>query len=225
MCDPMVGIALSIASAGLSYMQQQSAANMQQQVNDEWISYQRQKSQEEWKRQEDMRQKAELARGQAVTDLAPDKQKEAQATEEQRLTKEMAPDQTPEQQAQLVGDQMLSGQKGASSQITGTFANQLTQASKDARARIQALATLSSYTGSQFGLQNRAKDILGTSGQVIGLEGNKRQGSLGVYQAEKAVPPAKVVQSASPFSGIASSLGGMAGRGFGASLAGTPAQT
>jgi hypothetical protein len=223
MCDPMVGMALSIASAGLGYMQQQDMANKQQQANNEWIAYQRQKSQEEWARQEEYRQKAETARQESVVDIAPDKQKEAQGKEETRLMNELAPEQTPEQQAALVGDRMLSGQQGASAQVKETFANQLNQASKDARARIQSLATLSSYGGTQFGLQNRAKEILNKSGQVIGLQGNIRSGSLSAHQAEKAVPVAQVRQGGgSSFAGIGNALAGISGRGVGSSLAGGP---
>jgi len=223
MCDPMIGIALSIASAGLGYMQQQDMANKQQEANNEWIAYQRQKSQEEWARQEEYRQKAEMARSESVEDIGPDKQKEAQAKEETRLMDEAAPVLDENQQAELVGDQMLSGQKGGSIQMAGTYANALNQASKDARARIASLATLASYGGSQFGLVNRSKDILSKSGQVIGLQGNIRSGSLSAHQAEKAVPVAQVRQGGgSSFAGIGNALAGISGRGIGQGMAGSP---
>jgi hypothetical protein len=220
MCDPMMGLSLlgSVASAAINYSQQQAAENMQNQANQEWMAYQRQKSQQEWDRQEQMRQTAENARQASVEDMSPEKQQEAQTEEEKRVEKEITPERMNQGDDAIIGDQMLSGQQGTSSQIMGDVRDRITSASRDARARIAALSTMQSYGGSQFGLQPRTKSVFAKSGQVIGLSGNERQGSLGAYQAEKAVPVARVSSSPSPWAGIASSLAGIAGKGIGGSV-------
>ena len=218
MCDPMSAIALigSVASAGIGYMQQTSLINSQNQANEQWVSYQRQQAQEEWAREDAARQRAEAARQGALEKVAPDAQKAAQQTEQQRVQTDITPTDMLDQQPQLIGDKLLSGQKGAAPDVQKSIADQITNASRDARARIAALSTIQSYGGSQFGLQNRAQDIFNTSGQDIRLQGDIRQGDLAAYQAAKAVPVRQFAATPSPFGGIASSLAGIAGKGLSA---------
>jgi hypothetical protein len=221
MCEPMalIGLVGSIASAGMSYMQQQSANNMQQQANDEWVAYQRDQSQKEWARQEELRQRADNARVAAENDLTSTKQQEAQTTEEKRVQTDITPDQLKQDDPTLIGDRMLSGMQGGSQEFKDVFGQKITNAAADARARIAALATMQSYGNSQFGLQNRTNQIFGNAAETINLMGNERQGSLGAYSAAKGVPPARVVTGSSAMGGIASSLAGIAGKGLGASMA------
>jgi hypothetical protein len=216
----MSAIALigSVASAGIGYMQQTSLINSQNQANNEWVAYQRQQAQDEWAKETAARQRAEAARQGALEKVAPDAQKAAQQTEEQRVQTDITPTNMLDQNPQLIGDKLLSGQKGGNAQVQGQIADQITQASRDARARIAALSTIQSYGGSQFGLQNRAQDIFNQSGQDIRLQGDFRTGDLAAYNAAKAVPVRQFAASPSPFGGIAGALAGIAGKGIGASV-------
>lgn len=222
MCDPMSAIALvgSLASAGMSYMQQSSLMSQQENANAQWVSYQRQQANEENMRQDALRQKAEAARLGATEQLTPEKQKEAQGTEQQRVQQDITPTDMLDTQPQLIGDKLLSGQKGAAPVIKSDIASQITQASRDARARIAALATMQSYGGSQFSLQNRAQDIFNQSGQDIRLAGDERQGSLAAYGAAKQVEPRRFQATPSLLGGLSGALAGLAGKGIGASFGG-----
>lgn len=219
MCDPMSAIALigSVASAGMSYMQQTSLMNQQNDANNQWVAYQRQQAQEQNARDEINRQKADAARLNATSQVDATSQKKAQQTEQDRLTQDITPTdiQQPQPgQPELVGDKLLSGQKGAAPQVVQGISDQITQASRDARSRIAALATIQSYGGSQFGLQNRAQDIFNTAGQGIREYGDFRQGDLAAYGAAKAVPVRQFAATPSPFGGIASGLASIAGKGM-----------
>ena len=213
----IAGIA-AIGSAFMSYSQQQSLMSHQQQANQDWVSYQRRKGEEEWARQEEARRKAELSRESTLTKLAPEEQKKAQGDEQQRLTQDITPQDLLDQHPELLQDKLLSGQKGASPIIQQDIADKITQASKDARTRIANLATIQSYGGSQFGLQNRAQDLFNQSSGDINLQGNVRRGSLAAYNVEKGVQPIQWQASPSPFGGIAGALAGIAGKGMGASF-------
>lgn len=219
MCDPMSAIALigSVASAAISSSQQSSLINQQNQANNQWVAYQRQQAQEQNARDEINRQKADAARLNATSQLTADQQKTAQQSEQDRLTKDITPTSIQQPQPgdpELVGDKLLSGQKGAAPQVVQGISDQITQASRDARARIAALSTIQSYGGSQFGLQNRAQDIFNTSGQDIREYGDFRQGDLSAYSAAKAVPVRQFSSVGSPFGGIASGLASIAGKGM-----------
>jgi hypothetical protein len=217
MCTPLalIGAVGSIASAGMSYMQQSNLMQQQENANANWVAYQRQKSQEEWVRQDAARNRAEAARAQSTADLTAEEQSKAQGTEAERLTKDFTSPDMLDADPTLIGDKLLSGQKGGSGEIQQKIAERITNASKDARARIAALATLQSFGPSQFGLQNRANDIFAKSGQEITMQGNVRQGSLAAYGAEKQVEPQRFQATPSPWGGLAGALAGIAGRGMG----------
>jgi hypothetical protein len=216
MCDPLSAIAAigAIGGAFMNYSAQQSLISNQQAANAEWIAYQQRKAREEWARQDAARMKAEAARQDTLSELTPEKQKEAQAQEQERVQQDITPTDMLDQQPELLQDKLLTGQKGASPIIQADIAEKITQASRDARARIANLATIQSYGGSQFGLQNRAQDLFNQSGADIKLQGNIRQGSLGAYNIEKAVQPIHWSASPSPWGGIAGALAGIAGKGM-----------
>jgi hypothetical protein len=197
MCDPigMIGLAFSVGMAGMQYAAQQEMAEQQNAANEQWLAYQRQKAQEEEQRQRAARLKAEASRQETLTELGAQKQKQAQVKEEQRLTEEITPEGIKKQGPELVGDKLLSGQQSMSDYIKGDMSNKITQAARDARARIAALATVQSYGGSQFGLANRANDLLGKSMQDIRLQADVRRGSLAAYGAEKQVEPIRYSMS------------------------------
>src|SRR5262245_30555030 len=213
MCDPiaatLIGVAASAATAYMNYSAQQEMMSNQARANAEWVSYQRQKSREESLRQEQARQQAENARQGTLSEVTAEKQKEAQTTEEQRLQKDITPQDVavPE----LLQDQLMQGQ-GKSPLIASDLSERINQATKDARARIANLASISSYGGSQFGLQNRAQDLFNQSGQNIRLQGSIRQGSLGAYGVEKGVEPIRYAMGGGGGGNIAGALAGMAGK-------------
>jgi len=224
MCDPItatvIGVVGSLGSAFMSYSQQQSLMKNQEAANASWAAYQRQKAAEEGQRQEAARQRAEAARQDTLGKVDAGSQKEAQQTEQSRLEQEFQPQVLRDPQS--LNDMLLTGQgKNVSPVIQTDVANRITQASKDARARIANLATIQSYGGSQFGLQNRAQDLFNQSGQNIRLQGDIRQGSLAAFGVEKNVQPLQYAASPSPWGGIAGALAGIAGKA-GTSIGGSP---
>lgn len=216
MCDPMSAIAAigAIGSALYSYSVQEDVMSKQHEANQAWIAYQRRKGQEEWARQEEARRRADISREDTLNKLKPEEQKKAQGEEQQRLQQDITPQDLLDEHPQLLQDKLLSGQKGASPIIQQDIADKITQASRDARARIANLATIQSYGGSQFGLQNRAQDLFNASSADINLQGNIRRGSLAAYNVEKAVEPERFTAN-NALGGLGGALAGIAGKGFG----------
>lgn len=218
MCDPvsMIGLALSVGMAYANYAAQEDMANQQQAANDSWVDYQRRQAADFQKRDESLRKNAEAARSSSLEELAPDKQKKAQENEEARLKESLSSEDLANLEKgdpNALASKMLSGQEGAGDYAKTNIQAQIQQAAIEARKRIQALAAVQSYGGSQFGLTNRANTILNASGQDIRLAGNERAGELAAYNVAKAVEPIKIVQHGGQ------SLGSMAGAG--AQIAGT----
>jgi hypothetical protein len=215
MCDPMSAIAAigAIGSALYSYSVQEDLMSKQESANAQWAAYQRRKGQEEWARQEEARKRADAAREDTLNKLKPEEQKKAQGEEEQRVQQDITPTDLLDQHPELLQDKLLSGQKGAAPIIQQDIADKITQASRDARARIANLATIQSYGGSQFGLQNRAQDLFNTSSADINLQGNIRRGSLAAYNVEKGVEPIKY-QANNSLGGLGGALAGIAGKGL-----------
>lgn len=222
MCDPLVGGILggiaSIASAGINYMQQSSAMKMQDDANAQWVAYQRQQSQNELAKDEANRQKAQAAQQQTLQNVSPDAQKTQQATEQQRLQTSLDPALAAGDTSKIAGDILLAGQKNAGPQMQQDIADQVAQASAKARQRIQALSTIQSYGGGQFGLTNTVNNAFQTGNQAIDLTGNYRRGDLATYNVAKQVEPAKIQMTPSPFGSIANALAGIAGKGIGSSF-------
>jgi hypothetical protein len=222
MCDPvgMIGLALSVGMQAANASAQQDMINKQNQANNQWLAYQRQKARQENIRQEMMRQRAETALKGSEEKLNPLEQEKARQGEEQRLTTEFTPKDMFDQHPELIGDKLLSGQTGGADIVQSDLAGRLKNAATEARARIANLAAIQSYGGSSFSLANRANDILGTSLQDIRLQGNLRQGSLTAYQAEKSVEPIRYERGSSSAGGIAQGAAGLAGKALGGALAG-----
>lgn len=225
MCDPMsiIGIGLSIGMAAMQYSAQQDMASKQQAANDAWVAYQRREANAENLRQENLRQKAEAAREGALSELTPQKQTQAQEKEQARLEQVLTPEDLANLAAgktQSINDKLLSGQQDMAATVKTGVANRIAQAASDARDRINALAAVQSYGGSQFGLTNRANAIFNASGQDIRLSGDERQGDLAAYQVAKAVQPIQYQMTPSPWGGAAGALAGKAGSGLGSAMAG-----
>jgi hypothetical protein len=212
----MIGLALSVGMAYANYAAQEDMANQQQAANDSWVDYQRRQAADFQRRDEALRKNAEAARSSSLEELSPDKQKKAQENEEARLKEDLSSEDLANLEKgdpNALASRMLSGQEGAGDYAKTNIQAQIQQAAIEARKRIQALAAVQSYGGSQFGLTNRANTILNASGQDIRLAGNERAGELAAYNVAKAVEPIKIVQHGGQ------SLGSMAGAG--AQVAGT----
>jgi hypothetical protein len=212
----MIGLALSVGMAYANYAAQEDMANQQQAANDSWVDYQRRQAADFQRRDEALRKNAEAARSSSLEELSPDKQKKAQENEEARLKEDLSSEDLANLEKgdpNALASKMLSGQEGAGDYAKTNIQAQIQQAAIEARKRIQALAAVQSYGGSQFGLTNRANTILNASGQDIRLAGNERAGELAAYNVAKAVEPIKIVQHGGQ------SLGSMAGAG--AQVAGT----
>jgi hypothetical protein len=209
----VIGAIGSAASAFASYSAQESAMRKQEQANQQWAAYQRQARNEANVREEQLRQQAEAARQNTLGELDPNKQKQAQDTEQQRLEKDLTPVNLQGQQP-VVADQLLAGLKGAAPEVQQDLTARINSASQDARKRIANLATVQSYGDSQFGLQNRAQDLFNQSGQNIRLAGSQRNSNLAALGVAEQVEPAHIVATPSPWGGIAGSLASLAGRGL-----------
>src|SRR4029077_10383340 len=170
--------------------------------------------------QEAMRAKADASRTKTLGELGGEPTRVAQEGEQSRLEETMAPT-VAEVPAgfKSVGDQLLGTAGG---RIEQHYADSLTNATREARQRMQDLAVVSSTTGSQFGMANRANSLLGQSQDDIKLQNDMRQGDLAVWGVQKAVEPVKYSRGsgAGAFGGIAQGLAGIAGKSLGAAAAG-----
>lgn len=224
MCDPigMIGMALSVGMQAAQASAQQEMYNKQQAANEQWLAYQRRKARDENVRQEQMRLRAETARQGAEAQLSQPEQEKARQAEEQRLAGQYAsPTLQRMENPQLLGDMMIAGGPDSLSvEMKGDLAGKLAGAAREARQRIANLAAVTSYGGSQFGLANRANDVLGTSLGDIRLAAEERRGSLTAYGAEKGVEPLRYERTSSGFGGAAQGLAGMAGKALGGAAAG-----
>ena len=226
MCDPIgaIGLAFSIGMQLSNMAAQRDLASKQQAANDAWLAYQRRKAKEENARQERLRMESERTRQEGMAKLQPDEQMAAREKEQGRLEGallEGKPVDVTEAEGRTIGDQLISGYGDMKSNVQDYYARGLANATRDARARVQALSAIQSYGGSQFGMANRANDIFGDIESAIRFSANQRRGSLAAYANEKAVEPLKYAigagasSAASIGQGAAGVAGGMIGRSIG----------
>ena len=226
MCDPLSLImgGLSAASSVASAVTQQNAQKKQEQANNQWMQFQRQQRLAENARQEDMRQKAELARQDTVQDLSPEAQQKAQAEEQSRLEGELGAKDSSTAADKAAGNQadvnaaLLSGQSAGGQMFMQDMASRVSKATADARGRLKALAGVQSFGGTMGGLQTRNALELQQGEQGINLQNNFRQGSLGAYGAMQAVDPIQYNPTSNPWGGIANALAGIAGQRGGSTM-------
>jgi len=161
--------------------------------------------------------------------LTAAKQKVAQTDEAARLKQSLTPEEVANAASgdpNELASQMFSGQEHGSDAMKAAVQGHLQQAAIEARKRIEALAEVQSYGGSQFGLTNRANSILNASGQDIRMAGNQRAGQLAAYNVAKAVEPIKITQyGGSAAGGLANAGAGIAGGGLGNAMASSMGST
>lgn len=227
MCDPLTLGALAIGAAGTAAnsIGQQKAARKQEEAYNQWATNQKQIRAQENVRQDELRGKAEAAQQKGVADISADAQAKAQAEEQARLAALLSeqgavtPTGTPTAPA-AVADAALSGQQYGGEVFQSDLARGIADAAASAKQRIGALATVQSYGGSFGGLGTRNPLVQQEAGSGIDLANAGRKGSLGAYEAERAVDPMQISYSnpvadiASQFLGVGmSGLGGMAAAG------------
>jgi hypothetical protein len=196
MCDPTIMAVASMASGIADFAGQSSAQAKQKQSYDEWFAMQEKNRIEQNAKQEANRKMAEAAQQQGVTDVSATAQKAAQGAEATRLTgylDERSPltaATTPGDTTSIADKYLLSGQSLNSDPTFRTdLAAKLNAAAKEAKGRIAALATASSYGGSAGGLDNYVADSFAKSGMTIDKFNERRRGDLAVYGTQQAVNP------------------------------------
>jgi hypothetical protein len=106
---------------------------------------------------------------------------------------------------------LLSGQGGSTSNTATEIQGRVTDAARQARQRIAALAKMSAYGGSFNGMGMNAAEALQRSGQEIGLQGNLRNGNTQTLKVAQAVPVQKFQAGPDIAGGLASGLAQIAG--------------
>ena len=226
MCDPTV-LTIATTVAGLagqasSYFGQQAAMKDQEKAYNEWAAQQSKNRANENARQEQMRQESQKAQQQGLQDVSAQNQKQTQAEEQSRLTGYLQGG-GPEGEAPTpvsVADRSLTGQGAgggdapAGDPFQTELAKKINEATSDSRQRIAALAKVSSYGGSEGGLDTMTREALAKSGRGIDVTNDLRRGSLGAYGIEQAVNPKQISYTPGPLSMLSPLLGvGMQGLG------------
>lgn len=220
MCEPMSLLALagSVAAAGIDYAGQQATVKAQQKANDDWVAYQQNKAREADQRDEAARQKADASRQETLQKLTPEAQHQTQATEADRLQNLMLasnPAGTDPNIKLLAG---ATGGQDPSNAVTQEMSQRVTDAARQARSRIQALASLNSYGGSQYGMGSVAQRALQGSGQDIALQSDIREGNTKTLGVAQNVPIEQFAQGSNIAGSLAGALGNLAGSAFAAKM-------
>jgi hypothetical protein len=223
MCEPLalVAAAGSIAAAGVNYMGQQATLDAQRKANEDWVAYQRAASQKAAAADEAARQQADAARQETLTQVNPQAQEKTQQDQAQNLTGAFTSG-TAAQTGADPNTALLSGSTGAGADqnLTKDMAANVTNAAKEARSRIAALANLSAYGGGYGGAANVAGTAITQGNQDIALTGDIRQGIAKTLGVSQAVQPEQFVQGSNIAGSIAGSLANLAGSAFGRSMKG-----
>jgi hypothetical protein len=230
MCDPLTAVAAvgAVASAGVGLYEGQQASSeiaatrdAQNQANAQWIAYQTRIHNEQAQAEDEARQKATASQQATLQKVSPEAQTQTQTDEQNRLNslynKSGAGAAAGGGGAQGT---LLSGEQSGDQTFMGNLTKQVSQATAQARQRIGALATASSYGGSFGGLGTTVPIAFAQGGNDINLQNAIRQGNLKTYGVEQQVQPiqytvgpgtaAKESLSKGALS-LAGSLAGMAG--------------
>lgn len=232
MCDPLVGGliagAASIASAGIQQSQNEALAQKQQQANDQWVAYQTKIHREQAAAEDQAREAANNAREATLQKVSPQNQQQEQTTEQQRLQNEytdpgrgVGATGGPVDPNTVSNTGLLSGSQTGDQAAKASMTSQINTATAAARQRIGALATANSYGGSFGGLGNVVPQQFTQGGNYINMVNDIRQGNLKTYGVEQQVQPLQYTSTGgNMFGSLATALGGLAGKGIGAGMAG-----
>jgi hypothetical protein len=229
MCDPLIGgLIAGAASLGAGAMQASQLADVQskqQEANNQWVAYQTRIHQQQVTAEDTARQTAENARQQTLSQVTPQAQQQQQQTEQQRLNalytdpsgKSAGASGTSPSDPNAM---LLTGEQSGTQASKDNLMSQVNQATTQARSRIAALATASSYGGSFGGLGTMVPINFMQGSNAINLQNDIRQGNLKTYGVQQQVQPIQyaIGPGTDMMGGIAKSLAGMAGSlgGYGA---------
>lgn len=188
--------------------------NAQNQANAEWVAYQTRIHNEQAQAEDDARNKATAAQQDTLNKVSPQAQTATQTAEQQRLNSLYnQPGAGAAQDPNAPQGMLLSGEGTGNRQDMGGITSQINQATTQARQRIAALATASSYGGSFGGLGTTVPIAFAQGGNAINLQNAIRQGNLKTYGVEQQVQPLQytVGPGTEATAGLAKSLGSVAG--------------
>ena len=185
----------------------------QNQANDQWVAYQKRMHDQEAAADQAAREKATAAQQSTLNKISPQAQEQTQSTEQQRLNALYNQAGSAAPGGAGGASPLLSGEGTGNQSTTNSIMSQINQATAQARQRIAALATASSYGGSFGGLGTTVPITLAQGGNAINLQNAIRQGDLKTYGVQQQVQPLQyaVGPGTSATAGIGKALGGIAG--------------
>lgn len=199
MCDPLTAVAAvgSLASAGAGIYEGMQASSeiaatrdAQNQANANWVAYQTRIHQEQAAAEDMERQKATAAQQATLQKVGPQAQEATQQTEQQRLNALYGkPGASAAAGGAGVQGTLLSGEQSGDKSFMDSLTTQVNNATAQARQRIAALATASSYGGSFGGLGTTVPIAFAQGGNDINLANAIRQGNLKTYGVQQQVQP------------------------------------
>jgi hypothetical protein len=228
LCD---AVSLAIASTvigtvgtAMSSMGAMRAQKQQERNVHAWQQEQNRNREAEQLRQEQLRQSAEVERQKGLKDISAQDQSRRQAEEEARLASYYKGETgaTGQPEAAISEADRVAAQASAAGSNDPAFrsdlAANLNAATREAKARLGALAGISSFGGTPGGLALMNPILQQQSGGAIDMFNEFRRGSLGAYGLEKAIDPVQVSYSPSPLAQGLQTLGqvGMSFAGSGA---------
>ena len=198
MCDPvsMISLAGAAISAGAGLYEGSQAASQlaatnqaQNNANNAWVAYQKQIHDQEALAEQTAREKATSAQQSTLNKISPQAQEQTQTDEQQRLNSLYNKAGASAPGGQGGATPLLSGEGSGNQSTINSITSQVNQATAQARQRIAALATASSYGGSFGGLGTTVPIALAQGGNQINLENAIRQGDLKTYGVQQQVQP------------------------------------
>jgi len=202
MCNPMLAIGTGLTLAGGISRGLTNRANQQAQSAVEKAAYLRSKKAREDELARQQTFEADANSGWANANAALNKTN-YDTSREDAINEFM---QTVDSRPSTVVPEgfLLSGQDNATSEVTGEIAARAAKAAQEARARIEALAKLTSYDSAALD-RNLA---LGKNADLLTTINNMRRGSLGVSNAEQNIAAAQVIPGDNYLADILTGAGG-----------------
>lgn len=202
MCNPMLAIGTGLSLAGGLARGATNRANTAAYQRVEREAYLRSKKarEDEIKRQQTFEADANAGWQQATQALGKDKYDQTQQAAVQQFLDTV--DSRPS--AAVPEGFLLSGQDTATDEVTTEIANRAAKAAQEARARITALAKLTSFDTAAL---DRSLS-LGRNADKLSTVNNMRRGSLGVSQDEQSIAAGQVIPGDNMLADILSGAGG-----------------
>lgn len=199
-----IGAALTGGSALLSRYGQNQHIKRQNEANDRWLAYQRDKTNRFEAKDRENRLKAEAALAENLDNSDGASRAATIAAEEERLADEFTKN-IPTTADEIRG----SGQETGISQVFDEeLARSVGNATKEAKDRMKALATATAYGSGSMGSMGMTDMLrnIGTSNTLSGINNNRR-GDIGILQRYQTVEPEFLEYKESPLVPIMNAAG------------------